>query len=133
MITHENDIIRVSLASEFNETNYNVKLLFLTFKSDIYYKNQINECQVLINKYYDYSEKNNIKYDVIADINIIKFSTLKIFTLKDLKNLFFINKNNTEKSCNSITIIINNFWLRHFLNMFFSLYTISIPINFIKK
>ena len=133
MIIDENDIIRVSLASEFNEKESNVKILFLTFKSDIYYKNQINECQVLINKYYDYSEKNNIKYDLIVDINIIKFTTLKIFTLKDLKNLFFINKNHTEKSCNSIIIIINNFWLRHFLNMFFSLYTISIPINFIKK
>ena len=52
---------------------------------------------------------------------------------KDLKKIFLNNKKNTEKYCNTITVIINNFWLRQFLNMFFSLYTINIPINFIKK
>ena len=133
MFKNENNIIKLELSEEINEKNPNIKLLFLTFKSDIQNINQINESQILINKYYKYSEENNIKYDLIVDINIIKFNGLKKFTIKDLKNLFFINKNNTEKCCNSITIIINNFWLRQFLNMFFSLYTISIPINFIKK
>jgi hypothetical protein len=133
MLKNENDIIKLELSQQINEKNPNVKLLFFIFKSDIENKNQINESQLLINNYYDYSEKNNIKYDLIVDINIIKFNGLKKFTIKDLKNLFFINKNNTEKCCNSIIIIINNFWLRQFLNIFFSLYTISIPINFIKK
>lgn len=133
MLKNENDIVKLELSEQINENNPNIKLLFLTFKSDIQNINQINESQILINKYYKYSEENNIKYDLIADINIIKYKGLKNFTIKDLKNLFFINKNNTEKCCNSIIIIINNFWLRQFLNMFFSLYTISIPINFIKK
>ena len=133
MFSNENDIIKLEISNVINENNSNIKLLFLTFKSDIQIKNQINDCQILINKYYEYSEKNNIKYDLIVDINIIKFNGLKKFTIKDLKNLFFINKNNTEKCCNSITIIINNFWLIQFLNIFFSLYSISIPINFIKN
>lgn len=133
MFSNENDIIKLEISNVINENNSNIKLLFLTFKSDIKNINQINESQILINKYYKYSEENNIKYDLIADINIIKYKGLKNFTIKDLKNLFFINKNNTEKCCNSITIIINNFWLRQFLNIFFSLYTINIPINFIKK
>jgi hypothetical protein len=133
MFSNENDIVKLELSEQINENNPKIKLLFLTFKSDIYYKNQINECQLLINKYYDYANENNIKYDFVADINIIKYNNLKNFTIKDLKNLFLINKNNTEKCCNSITIIINNFWLRQFLNIFFSLYTIRVPINFIKK
>jgi hypothetical protein len=133
MFSNENDIIKLEISNVINENNSNIKLLFLTFKSDIKNINQINESQILINKYYKYSEENNIKYNLIADINIIKYKGLKNFTIKDLKNLFFINKNNTEKCCNSITIIINNSWLRQFLNIFFSLYTINIPINFIKK
>ena len=133
MLSNENDFIKLEISKDFNENNPNIKLLFLTFKSDIQNNNQINECQILINKYYEYSAVNNIYYDLILDINIIKFTGLKNFTIKDLKKLFFINKNNTEKSCNSITININNFWLRHFLNIFFTLYTISIPIYFIKK
>tara|TARA_Y100000591_G_C21330581_1_gene449984 strand:+ start:151 stop:552 length:402 start_codon:yes stop_codon:yes gene_type:complete len=133
MFKNENNIIKLELSEEINEKNQNIKLLFLTFKSDIQNKNQINDCQILINKYYEYSEQNNIKYNFVADINIIKYNSLKFFTMKDLKNLFLINKNNTEKCCNSITIIINNFWTRQFLNIFFSLYTISVPINFIKK
>tara|TARA_X000000368_G_scaffold417498_1_gene414067 strand:+ start:54 stop:455 length:402 start_codon:yes stop_codon:yes gene_type:complete len=133
MFSNENDIVKLELSEQINENNPNIKLLFLTFKSDIQNKNQINECQILINEYYEYSEQNNIKYNVVADINIIKYNSLKFFTMKDLKKLFLINKNNTEKCCNSITIIINNFWIRQFLNIFFSLYTISVPINFIKK
>ena len=133
MFSNENDIVKLELSEQINENNPNIKLLFLTFKSDIQNINQINESQILINKYYKYSEENNIKYDFVADIKIIKYNNLKNFTIKDLKNLFLINKNNTEKFCNSITIIINNFWLRQFLNIFFSLYTISVPINFIKK
>ena len=133
MFKNENNIIKLELSKEINEKNPNIKLLFLTFKCDIENKNQINESQLLINNYYDYSEQNNIKYDLIVDINIIKFNGLKKFTIKDLKKIFLNNKNNTEKYCNTITVIINNFWLRQFLNMFFTLYTISIPINIIKK
>lgn len=133
MFSNENDIIKLEISNVINENNSNIKLLFLTFKSDVQNINQINESQILINKYYKYSEENNIKYDLIVDINIIKFNSLKNFTIKDLKKIFLNNKNNTEKYCNTITVIINNFWLRQFLNMFFSLYTIIIPINFIKK
>ena len=133
MFLNENDIVKLELSEQINENDPNIKLLFLTFKCDIQNKNQINDCQILINKYYEYSEKNNIKYDLIVDINIIKFNGLKKFNIKYLKKIFFNNKKNIKKNCNTITVIINNFWLRQFLNMFFSLYTISIPINFIKK
>ena len=51
MFKNENNIIKLELSEEINEKNQNIKLLFLTFKSDIQNKNQINDCQILINKY----------------------------------------------------------------------------------
>ena len=92
---------------------------------------ELEKCQEIINKFYDNAYKNNLKYNVIININNMRYSDFRHLTLKTLINIYNENKFNTEKYLNCLYINCNNLLRKTFINTFLYFYKIRTNVHVI--
>lgn len=109
----------------FNEENNNLHIIFLSKK---YTKEELYECQNIINKYYHHAAEKNIKYNLFFNINSLYYNDVKYLSINDYIHLYNINIINTEKYIENVYIITDNYWQRSFIKFFLYFYKIKVNI-----
>lgn len=115
-----NNIVKIN----YYKNNLNNHCLNFIFLSKKYTKDDISKCQNVINNYYNYAEKNNLKYNLYVDLTNLYLNNLSDLDYSDFFILYKINKNNTNKYVKNITILIKNNIIRKFLKIFAYMYKI---------
>ncbi len=105
-------------------------LLFTTLKKSIE-EDEWKDCQLLVNEYYKFAETQNQEYGVIINMSSISFLKPKFYI--NWKEKYLENKNNSEKYVFAACVIIHNFFIRHFVNMFFTVYKLNKPFKLVKN
>lgn len=119
----ENDFLRIELQE-------NEVLLFTTLKSEITEKEWL-ECQKMVDQWYQYGKENNLQLGILVNMTSIVFLKSKFYI--NWKDKYLKNKDNTEKYVYGATILINNFLIRRFINVFFKIYRLSKPFKVVKS
>ena len=85
----------------------------------------------MVDQWYQYGKENNLQLGVLVNMTSIVFLKSKFYI--SWKDKYLKNKDNTEKYVYGASILIHNFLIRRFINVFFTIYKLSKPFKVVKS